>query len=90
MSKRKFSQSETAILRQLIFIESFSNLETETGLGYGTLRDDLITLINLGYIEVFSEDQSRSISPFYDSDNIQNFSFKATTSGLKNMSRYAI
>lgn len=90
MSKRKLSPSESAILRQLIFVESFAHLEKETGLGYGTLRDDLITLINRGYVEVFSQDQLKRLSPFYDSDNIQHFCFKATKTGLKNIQNYAI
>lgn len=90
MAKRKLTPSEIAILRQLIFVEPFSHLVVETGYTSGEIRDDLITLINQGYIEVYSEDQSRSISPFYDSDNIQKFSFKATNSGLKNIQHYAI
>lgn len=90
MAKRKLTPSEISILRQLIFVEPFSHLVVETGYSNGVIRDDLITLINQGYIEVYSEDQSRSISPFYDSDNIQKFSFKATNSGLKNIQQYAI
>ena len=77
-------------MRQLIFVEPYSHILEETGFNSGTIRDDLITLINQGYIEVYSEDQLQSISPFYDSDNIHQFSFKATNTGLKNIQQHAI
>ncbi|CAN5234856.1 hypothetical protein BH23BAC3_BH23BAC3_07080 [soil metagenome] len=87
---RKISKSEQSILRELIFIEPFSHLLEETGISYGALRDDLINLINHGYIEVFSMDGRQSVSPFYDSDKIDQFSFQATKSGLKSIQNYAV
>jgi len=90
MATRKISQSERAILRELIFVEPFSHLSEATGLTFGALRDDLINLINHGYIEVFSGDGRRSVSPFYDSDHIDQFSFQATKLGLKSIQNYAI
>lgn len=90
MSKEKLTPSERAILRELIFAETFSHILTETGFTYGTIRDDLITLINHGYVEVFDQDLTTSVSPFYDSDNIDQFCFKATKLGLKNIQNYAI
>lgn len=85
MAARKVSKSELIILRELIFVEPFSHLLDETGLSYGELRDDLINLISYGYIEVFSPDGGQSVSPFYDSDHIDQFSFQATKSGLKSI-----
>jgi len=90
MATRKVSKSEQIILRELIFVEPFSHLLEETGLTFGALRDDLINLINHGYIEVFSDDGSHSVSPFYDSDHIDQFSFQATKSGLKSIQNYAV
>jgi hypothetical protein len=88
MLQRKLTPSENVILRELIFPESFHHIQSETGLGYGTLRDDLINLINHGYIEVM--DEHSNTSPFYDSDNIEQFCFKATRNGLKSIQRHAI
>lgn len=88
--KRKLTPSEKTIVRELIFMESFQHLEEETGLGYGTLRDDLITLINHRMVEVFDTESEQPVSPFYDSDNIRQFSFKATNAGLKKIQEYDI
>ncbi len=90
MSKEKLTPSQRAILRELIFAETFTHIQNETGFTFGTIRDDLITLINHGYVEVFDEDLTTSVSPFYDSDKIDQFCFKATKSGLKNIQNYAI
>ncbi|NBC27009.1 MAG: hypothetical protein GVY08_09115 [Bacteroidetes bacterium] len=90
MPSKKITPSERAILRELIFTEPFSHIAEETGFNYGTLRDDLINLINRGYIEVYSPDGGQSVSPFYDSDNIHQFSFQATKTGLKTIQNYAV
>lgn len=90
MAKRKLTQSEREILRELIFPEPFSHLLDETDYTFGTIRDDLMNLINQGYIEVYSSDGLQSVSPFYDSDHIDQFSFQATKSGLKTMQNYAV
>lgn len=90
MATRKLTQSERRILRELIFPEPFSHLLEETGYTFGTIRDDLMNLINHGFIEVYSSDGRQSVSPFYDSDKIDQFSFQATKSGLKTMQNYAV
>jgi hypothetical protein len=90
MPKDKLTPSENAILRELIYPEPFSHIQEETGLSYGAIRDDLIKLINHGYIEVFDSATLISVSPFYDSDNIHQFSFKATKTGLKRIQSHAI
>ena len=90
MPKIKLTNSEKSILRELIFPESFDHIQEETGLSYGAIRDDLIKLINHGYIEVYEQDLITSVSPFYDSDKIEQFSYKATKQGLKSIQNYAI
>jgi hypothetical protein len=90
MAKQKLTPSETAILRELIFAERFDHIQSETGLTFGAIRDDLMKLINHGYIEVYDEDRGPDPSAFYDSDNIDRFSFKATKLGLKRIQNHAI
>lgn len=90
MSQTKLTASEISILRELIFPESFEHIQAETGLSYGAIRDDLITLINRGFVEVIDRDMVTSLSPFYDSDKIEDFCFKATKNGLKHIQNYAI
>ncbi len=82
MAREKLTSSEKQILRELIFPETFQHIQAETQLSYGAIRDDLIKLINHGYIEV-SSDTVSAPSAFYDSDHIEDFSFKATKIGLK-------
>jgi len=89
MAKEKLTQSEKSILRELIFPESFHHIQEETALPYGAIRDDLIKMINHGYIEVYDAEASAP-SAFYDSDNIKEFSFKATKTGLKQIQHYAV
>ena len=125
MSKHPLTATERQILNALLFKEDFPSLMMDTGLPYGVLRDDLMTLISRGWVEVYDErsldsstpqgriknqrmssqavrgntssttadasdhtsgrTMSRSSAPsaFYDSDNIQAFSFKATKNGLR-------
>ena len=90
MPKTKLSSSEKSILRELIFPEPFRHIQEETKLSFGVIRDDLIKLINQGFIEVYEDDLTASVSPFYDSDNIDRFSFKATKRGLKSIQNYAV
>ncbi len=90
MPTLKLTESEKSILRELIFPESFGHIQEETNLTYGAIRDDLIKLINHGFIEVYEEGLTTSVSPFYDSDNIDQFFFKATKRGLKSIQTHAI
>ena len=90
MKKQKLTLSERTILRVVIYPETFANIETETGYTFGTIRDDLMKLINHGYVEVFDQDLVTSVSPFYDSDNIDKFCFKATKNGLTSIQRHAV
>lgn len=53
MPKHKATESESRILSALLFREDYETLRQETQLESGVLRDDLITLINRGWIEVF-------------------------------------
>jgi hypothetical protein len=90
MGKMKLTTSETAILRELIFPEPFSHILSETGLPFGAIRDDLIKLINHGFIEVYEENSPSSPSAFYDSDHVDQFTYKATRLGLKRIQNHAI
>ena len=82
MPRDKLTGSEKKILRELIFPETFDHIISETELSYGEIRNDLIQLMNHGYIEVCQNEPKQS-SLYFDSDNVQFFSFKATKTGLK-------
>lgn len=83
MPKRKVSTSERNVLGKLIFPEQFETVLEETGLQYGELRDDLINLMSFGYIEAYEEQGNKiTLTSFYDSDNLQDFTFRATKKGL--------
>jgi len=83
MHNHKITTSEHSVLERLVFPEPFSSIMDETGLQYGELRDDLINLLNFGFVEAFEGSDDR-ITPtkFYDSDNLQKFTFRATSKGL--------
>lgn len=83
MSKHKITSSELSILERLVFPEPFATIMEETGLQYGELRDDLINLLNFGFVEAFERHGSRiTATGFYDADNLQDFTFRATSKGL--------
>ena len=83
MHNHKITTSKHSVLERLVFREPFSSIMDETGLQYGELRDDLINLLNFGFVEAFEGSDDR-ITPtkFYDSDNLQKFRFRATSKGL--------
>jgi hypothetical protein len=54
----------------------------ETGQQPGELRDNLINLLNFGLIEAFVNNNQIVSTAFYDVDNLQDFTFKATSKGL--------
>ncbi len=87
---RKHTLSEKHILSLLIYPESFSYIQSETGLSYGAVRDDLMNLINHGYIAVYKNEKNPVPASFYDTDRIEEFHFRATKTGLKTIQRYAI
>lgn len=60
MPKHKATESESRILSALLFREDYETLRQETQLESGVLRDDLITLINRGWIEVFDPSSDTS------------------------------
>lgn len=83
MSKHKISISERKVLERLIFPEQFSIIREETGLQYGELRDDLINLLNFGFVEAYEQNKDKiSLTNFYDSDNLHDFTFRVTKKGL--------
>lgn len=83
MAKHEISKSERKVLEKLIFPEQFEVILEETGLGYGELRDDLINLLSFGFIEAYEQEGNKiALTTFYDSDNLQDFTFRATKKGL--------
>lgn len=83
MVKHKITASERRVLERLIFPEKFQVIMDETGLLYGELRDDLINLLNFGFVEAYEVQGSKiALTKFYDSDNLQDFTFRATKRGL--------
>lgn len=83
MINHKISISERRVLQRLIFPESFQVILEETGLQPGELRDDLINLLNFGFVEAYEKEGTKiALTSFYDSDNLQNFTFRATKRGL--------
>lgn len=83
MKERKISPTEQRVLQRLIFPESFGVVQEETQLQYGELRDDLINLLSFGYVEAYEKRGTAiTLTSFYDADNLQDFTFRATKKGL--------
>lgn len=83
MSKRKISKTELRVLEKLIFPEKFQVIKEETELLYGELRDDLINLLSFGFVEAYERNGNKiALTSFYDTDNLQDFTFQATSKGL--------
>ncbi len=78
-------------MERLIFPESFDVIMEETNMQFGELRDDLMNLVNHRFVEVVNFDNDKdSKMAFYDSDNIKDFSFRATKTGLKSLNKATI
>lgn len=83
MNKHKITPSEKSVLERLIFPETFEVVMEETGLNYGELRDDLINLLSFGFVQAYERSGNKiALTNFYDSDNLQDFTFQATKKGL--------
>ncbi|MEQ9277898.1 MAG: hypothetical protein RLN83_00270 [Balneola sp.] len=88
---RKLTKSEKTVIERLIFPESFDVIMEETNMQFGELRDDLMNLVNHRFVEVVNFDSDKdSKMAFYDSDNIKDFSFRATKTGLKSLNKATI
>ncbi|HAH50082.1 MAG TPA: hypothetical protein DF712_12390 [Balneola sp.] len=88
---RKLTKSEKTVMERLIFPESFDVIMEETNMQFGELRDDLMNLVNHRFVEVVNfDDGLDSKMAFYDSDNIKDFSFRATKIGLKSLNKTTI
>lgn len=86
----KLTLSEKEILGLLIYPEPFHQILEESQIPYGAVRDDLMNLISHGYVDVYLIDGSRPISPFYDTDHLEQFAYKATKNGLKAIQGHAV
>jgi hypothetical protein len=83
MGKHKITKTEKRVLERLIFPEKFQDIMEETGLLQGELRDDLINLLSFGFVEAYERSGNKiTLTSFYDTDNLQDFTFQATSKGL--------
>ncbi|WP_440998482.1 hypothetical protein [Fodinibius sp. SL11] len=83
MGKHKITKTEKKVLERLIFPEEFQDIMEETGLLQGELRDDLINLLSFGFVEAYERSGNKiALTSFYDTDNLQDFTFQATSKGL--------
>lgn len=80
--------TEYQVLQQLLYVEHFKTVQSDTGLQFGELRDDLINLYNSGMVEIFEGDDSPEKVAYFDSDNPQRYSFRATKAGLDAMKKH--
>lgn len=88
MSKHKVTKTERLVLEKLIFPERFQDILEETELLYGELRDDLINLLSFGFVEAYERKGTKiTLTGFYDSDNLQDFTFRATSKGLSEINK---
>lgn len=50
---------------------------------YGEIRDDLINLLNFGFVEAYEKTgDTIAETKFYDEDNLHLFTYRATGKGL--------
>ncbi len=83
MIKHKISKTEKKVLQQLIYPENFEDILEETKLQYGEVRDDLINLLNFGFVEAYEKSgDTIAETKFYDEDNLHLFTYRATGKGL--------
>lgn len=83
MGRHKITKTEKKVLERLIFPEEFQDIMEETGLLQGELRDDLINLLSFGFVEAYERSGNKiALTSFYDTDNLQDFTFQATSKGL--------
>ncbi|MEX0609266.1 MAG: hypothetical protein WD016_11855 [Balneolaceae bacterium] len=63
-------------------------IQEETKLQYGEIRDDLINMMSYNLIEVVDpEHPEGGTTLFSDSDNLKDYTFRITKSGMKQISK---
>lgn len=83
----KITKSEKEVLEKLIYPENFEDILGETKKQYGELRDDLINLLNFGFVEAYEKSgDTIAQTKFYDEDNLHLFTYRATGKGLSEIS----
>lgn len=81
---KKIEPSKQKIIESILYPESFQTILEETGLQRGEIRDDLIQLLNSGHIKAMVEGmEQHNMTSFFDSDNLEEYTFQATQRGLK-------
>lgn len=79
----KITKTEKKVLEKLIYPENFEDIIAETQMQYGELRDDLINLLNFGFVEAYEKSgDTIAETKFYDADNLHLFTYRATGKGL--------
>jgi len=73
------------ILDCLYFVESFAHLQEEVKVPVSILKDELISLIKQGYVDILAFDPERSDyvhCSIYDLHQLESYYFVATREGL--------
>jgi predicted ArsR family transcriptional regulator len=85
----RITESQRALLRQLLFHESFDTIAVETGFPYGVIRDDLVTLMHAGMVEIYAESDTGRPQRIqsYDGDRMQAYLFRASRKGMNEIQR---
>ena len=82
---KKIEASKRKIIESLLYPESFDTILEETELHRGEIRDDLMQMLNSGFIKAMVEgkEHHNNITSFFDSDNLEDYTFQATKRVLK-------
>lgn len=85
----KITNTQRALLQHLLFHETFATIVDETSLPYGVIRDELVTLMHAGMVEIYAEtDEGRPQRILsYDGDRMQAYLFRASRKGMNEIQR---
>lgn len=73
------------IIDSIYFVEPYANILEEVDKPEPEVRDELKTLLDRGYVNVFTFDKDSGDylkAPIYDLDNLQDYYFLASKDGL--------
>lgn len=80
----KVTLPQKSILDRLIFPETITTIQEETGMQKGEIKDDIMQLLHMGLIKAvgFHQKDLKKMF-FYDLDQVDGCLFQATPKGLK-------
>ena len=86
----KITKSQRQILETLMYVEPYDHIRAETGLTFGEIRDDLITLSHHNMIEVYDGPDGNIGQKVrhFDNDHPESFYYRATREGMHAMNRH--